>query len=215
MRRLPLGILFFLLIGHAFADDIPKDLLDLFKDRALAIGIVARVVGGDDQDAWNTNSLKVTIPGRPVSIRIMSSNVIVIGKFTPYEEGENSLMLVAQGQIWVSGEDSQFQYYTTVKTLPVKFGEKIFFFPLGVDSQKTAPQIEVEITIVPYAQADQLAQPEKTPDASGGKGDTKGAKPEVASPVVPSVPLVGGEVKSPKQDTTQDSPSAAQKKSGQ
>jgi hypothetical protein len=174
-RRLPFGLFCILLLHGAFAEDMPQDLLDMFKDKALAIRIITRVVDNSEDSSWNMNARNVTIPGRPVNVRIRGSNVIVVGKFTPYDESEDSVMLVAQGQIWLADENGQFRYFTSMKTLPVKFGEKVFFFPLGVDSQNTTPVIEVEITIVPYSQASTLD--EESPTGGQAEGEAKSANP--------------------------------------
>jgi hypothetical protein len=61
-------------------------------------------------------------------------------------------MLVAQGQIWVNVPDEVIRYQTTMQTIPLEYGEQIYFFPLGrVDTQNEA-RIEIQLEIRPYAE---------------------------------------------------------------
>jgi hypothetical protein len=118
----------------------------------LVIRIIARVLESDETESWNMDTHKVTIPGRPVSIRMTGSNVIVVGKFTPYTQGKRAVLLVAQGEIWHSAANGPPEYMPMMDSTVVAYGEKVFFFPLGVDARNAAPVIELEITVSPYAE---------------------------------------------------------------
>jgi hypothetical protein len=87
------------------------------------------------------------------------SNVIVVARFTPYKESDDTILLVAQGETWVTEQDDENAHYqTSFKSLPVSLGEPVVFFPLGtnevnmdVDAARYGTfNIELEVQIVPY-----------------------------------------------------------------
>ena len=46
------------------------------------------------------------------------------------------LILVAQGQIWLSSNSNHpAQYVSTYRSMPISSGEKIFFYPLGISNE--------------------------------------------------------------------------------
>ena len=83
------------------------------------------------------------------------NNIVLQAKLTPYRAEDGSLILVAQGQIWIkeSTLDNAVRYLSTFKSIPINFGETIFFFPLGLSkeiSESKAFNIELAIQIVPF-----------------------------------------------------------------
>jgi hypothetical protein len=143
------------------AQDIdPKDALQQLLASALSITISARVVLPDAQDEtsiWNAESTKLTISGRAIRVRLDGDNVRIFLICTPYVQEDGGVLLLAQGQVWFTEPpDKESRLYNTFYTIPVTFGEPVFFFPLGVSDtaqpQKDFFNIEVEIKIVPYEQ---------------------------------------------------------------
>ena len=86
---------------------------------------------------------ETTISGRPVEIKLVVANVVVVVQFTPYIRRK---ILAVQGQIWIDLPDQGTHYYTSLQTIPLEFDEPLLFFPLGQISQNTA-NIEVELTL--------------------------------------------------------------------
>jgi hypothetical protein len=125
-----------------------------FKNRALSFNIIARVFektdGGEWAEVWQADSDKNTISGQPVSIKLAGTNIIVIVQITPYLRGSGQNMLVAQGQIWLEDEMHNVHYQTTISSIPVDFGEEIFYFPLGERNENSVNFIEICITMNPY-----------------------------------------------------------------
>ncbi|MEW5817532.1 MAG: hypothetical protein AB1798_19305, partial [Spirochaetota bacterium] len=83
----------------------------------------------------------------------IGENILVYANITPYSEDDDTIMLVAQGQVWISSKDNNsVKYLSTMKSLPVTPGEKILFLPLGVSKEaKDQPfTIELEIQVTPY-----------------------------------------------------------------
>jgi len=100
---------------------------------------------------WNETNQKATIPGRPVEIKLVGENLVVVMQFTfiPNSKGGQNL-LVAQGQIWVA-EQGGISYQASVQTIPLEFDETIYYFPLGsFKPENGGSSIEVMLTLHPY-----------------------------------------------------------------
>ena len=128
--------------------------LESLIDEALQLQITAKVLPPDQQPVWNSQSKKVTIPGRSVAVRLVGDNIRIDVVFTPYQEEGGTLLLVAQGQVWFSeAPNTKTTYLTTIQSIPVSWGEKVLFFPLGFSSElsKTSTfNIQLEVEIYPY-----------------------------------------------------------------
>jgi len=118
-----------------------------FRRQSLVIDIDARALENEEV-IWEQSNQKTTIPGSPVVIRLVGSNIIVALQFTPFVRRSGSVM-VAQGQIWVNDPERGVSYYTSIQTFPMEFNEPIYFFPLGT-SQQLNSSIEIKLTVNPY-----------------------------------------------------------------
>jgi hypothetical protein len=136
----------------------PKEALQQLLSKALSVTISARIFPPDTQEEapiWNAESTKLTIPGRPIQVRLDGDNVRIYLVCTPYVQDNGEVLLLAQGQIWLTQPtDKEAKYYSTFYSIPVSFGEKVLYFPLGIapaeGQQKDFFNIELEIKIVPY-----------------------------------------------------------------
>jgi hypothetical protein len=162
IRHKPGWLLFFLLLAAADTRAQDNELEQIFQnpnlqsliDRALQLNITAKVLPPDESPAWNSMSQKVTLPGRSVAVRVVGENLRIDAVFTPYEEEDGTLVLVAQGQVWYS-DAAETRYMTSFQSVPVGLGEKVLFFPLGLSeplSKKTTFTIQIEVEIYPYKQ---------------------------------------------------------------
>ena len=130
------------------AQDSQAGVASRFGRRALIIGIDARVLEEKEKKqevAWEETIQKITIPGSPVGIKLVGSNVVVAVQFTPFIRRHGQNVLVAQGQIWIDDPNKGMSYYTSIQTIPMEFGEPIYFFPLG--SQQLDSSIEIILTV--------------------------------------------------------------------
>jgi len=116
--------------------------------RALEVTINARVLDDEQTVIWSQDEKRTTIPGTPVTIKLVGSNLVVAAQFTPYIRRQGSV-LVAQGQIWIDNKGNGMSYYTSIQTIPMDFNEPIYFFPLGTSD----PSIEIIITVNPQTNA--------------------------------------------------------------
>jgi len=119
------------------------------RRRALVIDIKARVLEDAQTVIWNESHRKITIPGSPVGIKLVGSNVVVAVQFTPFIR-RNGNVLVAQGQIWIEDPQRGMSYFTSIQTIPMDFDEPIYFFPLGNAQHQLDSSIEVILTVNPY-----------------------------------------------------------------
>jgi hypothetical protein len=160
IRRVLVVILFVLGLVSVGAQDnglerfFEDEDLESLIDEALQLQITAKVLPPDQQPVWNSQSKKVTIPGRSVAVRLVGDNIRIDVVFTPYQEEGGNLLLVAQGQVWFSeAPNAKTTYLTTIQSIPVSWGEKVLFFPLGFSSElsKTSTfNIQLEVEIYPY-----------------------------------------------------------------
>jgi hypothetical protein len=161
----------------ARAQDVSLEgLLPGLRDRAVVLDITARVVDADQVVGWNAENSKVTIPGRPVGIKLVGTNIVVAVQFTPYRRnGQN--YLVAQGQIWVDIPNQGISYYTTIETIPVDFGETVYFFPLGRGTSTEDSRIEIQVAMRPYSGSNEENAPVFAESPQSGGRDL-GSPPE-------------------------------------
>jgi hypothetical protein len=143
------GVLFFTASAALLAQDI-EDLLPSLKDKAVILDITARVLENNSEVVWNSSGSKVTIPGKSVGVKLVGSNVVVFVQITPYLNRNGNNFLVIQGQIWVSVPNQGIQYQTTMQTIPIAFGEQVYFFPLGKAPSGENASIELFLKMYPY-----------------------------------------------------------------
>ncbi|MGM0674870.1 MAG: hypothetical protein ACQETQ_09255 [Spirochaetota bacterium] len=149
-------------LGAQDAEDMESldEALRELSDKVMRVDITARVTSGGEETVWDMELTRVTISGRAVTLRLDGSNITVVSKFTPYYDSDDSVLLVAQGQTWITqeGDSSEVDYQTSFKSMPVELGESVVFLPLGNDELKMDVEredtgtfnIELEVTVVPY-----------------------------------------------------------------
>jgi hypothetical protein len=145
-----LSILFvFAAEGFVHAEDIQTAAMQGFRRRALILEIDARILEGEEklEVVWNEIHNRTTIPGSPVGLKLVGSNIVVSLQFTPFIRRHGNV-LVAQAQIFVNDSEMRTSYYTSIQTIPMEFGESIYFFPLG-ESQQLDSSIEIILTVYP------------------------------------------------------------------
>jgi hypothetical protein len=175
-RATLLSTLLVAVAGSVFAQELSlEELVPGLKEQAIKMDIVARVLEQDREEVWNSPYSKVTIPGRPVGMKLVGNNIVVAVQFTPYRQRNGRTILVAQGQIWVDIPDSGIQYLTTLETIPLDYGEQIYFFPLGSANDPDGPRIEIEIELHPYVE--ERAEEDQPPPVEEGSIPASGRSP--------------------------------------
>jgi len=118
-----------------------------FRRQALVIDISTSVLTEEEVVIWNEFQRRLAIPGSPVGIRLVGSNVIVAVQFTPFIRREGNV-LIAQGQIWIVNPGHDVSYYTSIQVIPIDFNEDIYYFPLGTSNSS----IEILLSVYPYSE---------------------------------------------------------------
>lgn len=82
----------------------------------------------------------------PLDVRLVGKNVVALIQIVPIALRAEILDLIVQGQVWVKMPDDSLSYKTTLQSLSLPLGSRLFFYPLGVDA-KTGTPIAVEIRV--------------------------------------------------------------------
>jgi len=133
-------------------DSPMQNLPPRFRRGAVVMDIDARILEAG-KIIWNETNQKTTIPGRPVEVKLIGENLVVVVRFTFIQNNNGGQkLLVAQGQIWMADPSQGIRYQASVQTIPVEFNETVCYFPLGSlkpESDATS-SIEVMLTLKPY-----------------------------------------------------------------
>ena len=151
--------IFLLLAGRTIASAQEPSLQDPgpgLRERALIMHIISRIVEQNQEDepsvVWDSENTRITIPGRPVGVKLLGSDIVVAVQFTPFLRPSGQHILVAQGQIWINIPDEGMSYRTTMQTIPMEFMEQLYFFPLGSIKKDNEAHIEIQLVVEPYSQ---------------------------------------------------------------
>jgi hypothetical protein len=132
------------------SDSTMKNLLPRFRGRAVVMDIDARIMD-NGVIAWNETHQKTTIPGRPVEIKLIGENIVVVARFTFIRNNTGGQkLLVAQGQVWMADPKQGVSYQASVQTIPLEFDEAVYYFPLGPFKPEEGASIEVKLTLRQY-----------------------------------------------------------------
>ena len=155
MKRRAVILLLILLAAAGLRADELDEILKYLSDKVLSVHITARLIDKDQIIVWDAESSHITNVGKAVNIRLVGSGVIIDSYITPFGNLDETLVLVANGEMWFSNSRQEgLRYESFIKSVPVKAGEKVIFFPLGVavDSQTNIYTIQLEIEILPYSE---------------------------------------------------------------
>ena len=155
----PLLTMFFIGAAALSAQEpLPDDILPGLKDKAIVLYINTKIVENNKEVIWDSSDSKVTIPGKTVAVKLTGKNIVIVGQFTPYIRADGFKFLVAQGQVWIDIPNEGVHYYTNMQTLPLEYGEQIFFFPLGPQKNENGTRIEIQLVIRPYTENEHSVQ---------------------------------------------------------
>jgi hypothetical protein len=157
--------------GEALGET-PFEELPAFRERAVIMRISSRIVEQNQQVVWNSENTRITLPGRPVGIKLLGTDLVVAVQFTPFIRPNGRNVLVAQGQIWINVPNEGISYRTTMQTIPIEWGELIYFFPLGSARAEDEAGIEIQLVLEPYTR--QMAGSDSSPAHPRGPARTRG-----------------------------------------
>ncbi len=151
-KVLPALLLFCTPFSGFCQDDEPS--MDSLLEQAIVIRINTRLLSANGKAGWSFSGARVTIPGRPVVVKLQGGNLQVKLGITPYKDDtvENGMILVTQDEIWITETPGkQAKYLASLKSIKLVMGETIHLYPLGISTMPPEKfNIELEIQIVPY-----------------------------------------------------------------
>lgn len=157
-KRSIVGLLLLIPVLSASAVEL-EDILQALLDQALTVTITVRLTQDGRDTVQSYELTRITISGRAVRLRLEGGNLTIVAEFTPYEDRNNSILLIAEGQVWLrTPGQEEVQYRTSFGSVPLELGESAFFYPLGVASldmdveneRSGQLNIELEVQIEPY-----------------------------------------------------------------
>jgi hypothetical protein len=151
-KVLPALVLFCTPLGGFCQTD--ESSMDSLLEQAIVIRINTRLLSANGKASWNFSVARVTIPGRPVVVKLQGGNLQIRLGITPYTDDtvENGMILVTQDEIWITETPGkQAKYLASLKSVKLVMGETIHLYPLGVSTMPPEKfNIELEIQIIPY-----------------------------------------------------------------
>ena len=137
---------------EAATQETPLEELPGLRERAVVVRMISRIVEQNEEVVWNSETSSVTIPGRPVGLKLVGSNLVASIQFTPFLRPNGKHTLVTQGQIWINAPNEGISYHTTMQTIPLEFREQVYFFPLGSMEAQDEARIEIQLVLEPYSE---------------------------------------------------------------
>ena len=145
-----LGFCFFTILTTLEAQGVSLDEIPEMREWAVVVSCISRIIEENQNEVWNFEDSRVTFPGRPVRLRLVGSNLVVSVQFTPFLRANGQHILVAQGQTWINTPNEGMTYHITMQTIPLTFGEQVYFFPLGSMEADDEARIEIQLMIEPF-----------------------------------------------------------------
>ena len=164
MKQLLSVISLFLLVTFNLTAQTDGFDYKFIEGKQLSINMTTRILGEENETIWHMDSSNVTVSGEAVKVKLTGENLVLIANITPYVNEDNTIFLVAKGEIFLSdsADSEEVKYYTTLKSLPVVVGEKVVFFPLGMayDSNSNFYSMEMEIQVLSVDESSSSAKVE-------------------------------------------------------
>lgn len=101
---------------------------------------------GTKEISWGDKLERMVPFAAPLDVRLVGKNIVALIQILPIALRSAILDLIVQGQVWVKMPDDSLSFKTTVQSLSLPLGSRLYFYPLGVDAKMGAP-IAVEIKV--------------------------------------------------------------------
>lgn len=137
MRKIFVAFCLFLspLLISAQEQPAPADVtidMENIDSQIYNMSIDLKIKEGDvEKEVLNGPVHQLAVSGKPVTLKISGNNFKAAVRFTLYQQTEDTLLLLTQSTIFLLDEGKK-KMLSAVKSMPIKTGEKVLFFPLGV-----------------------------------------------------------------------------------
>jgi len=96
--------------------------------------------------SWSETLARSLPFSAPLDVRLVGKNVVALVQIVPIALRAAIIDLMVQGMVWVKMPDDSLSFKTTVQSLSLPLGARLFYYPLGLDTRDGAP-IVVEIRV--------------------------------------------------------------------
>lgn len=154
IRKITLGLyLFQLALSTLAADETNEETLARILEDAVTISVHSKIVIHDNEEDWESDLVKVTIPGRTITLMYETGREKLTIELTPFIVDDASYMLTAMCNFWHES-DAGVQFRSSFKSIKIESDELILFYPLGLKTQEALTggslYMELGIKIIPY-----------------------------------------------------------------
>jgi hypothetical protein len=119
-------------------------------EQAYQLSIVLKVLDRDAALTTTRQARMVTLPGKPMGIKLDGRTIQGMVAFTIYAEKDKPTVCLAQAQLLVKEDQGkEGEWVTILKSIPFVLGQKLEFYPLGKDSY-SGSNLLFELTIDRY-----------------------------------------------------------------
>ena len=127
-----------------------SQLLETLKENALVFTVKAAIIG-DAGVQWSAGQTRITVHGVGVTIKLESTDLLILAELTPYRQSADTIMLAIKNELWLrSPESGTVRYFASLKSALVKLNSPVYFYPLGKTSGDGRSFIQMDITVAPY-----------------------------------------------------------------
>jgi hypothetical protein len=136
-----------------YSEQAGDETLSRILDEAVTIFVHSKIVFNEQEEDWETDITKVTIPGRTVTLLFKTEKEKLSIELTPFKVEDGSYMLAAVSNFWHEDEKGA-QFRSSFKSIKMENNELILFYPLGLKTQEAISggsiHMELAIKILPY-----------------------------------------------------------------
>ncbi len=115
-------------------------------DGAAGARAAASAREGSPGISWSETLARSLPFSAPLDVRLVGKNVVALVQIVPIALRAAIIDLMVQGMVWVKMPDDSLSFKTTVQSLSLPLGARLFYYPLGLDTRDGAP-IVVEIRV--------------------------------------------------------------------
>jgi hypothetical protein len=101
---------------------------------------------GYPEISWSETLARSLPFSAPLDVRLVGKNVVALVQIVPIALRAAIIDLMVQGMVWVKMPDDSLSFKTTIQSLSLPLGARLFYYPLGLDTRDGAP-IVVEIRV--------------------------------------------------------------------
>lgn len=116
------------------------------SDGAAGARAAASAREGSPGISWSETLARSLPFSAPLDVRLVGKNVVALVQIVPIALRAAIIDLMVQGMVWVKMPDDSLSFKTTVQSLSLPLGARLFYYPLGLDTRDGAP-IVVEIRV--------------------------------------------------------------------